>query len=394
MTSADTASRVPVLVLGGSANALSVARSLGRRGIPVRVSAPPGSPQLDSRYCAERLVSSKREGIQDHWLELLTLRGEEFAGSLLLACDDDAVSFLATHRAELEDDYLLDDAVPSTHLAMLDKKKTLELAKSAGIDIPGYWEVERIEDVDAIFDSISFPIIIKPIHSHLFQRHFSGGDRKFLEAHDGDELRTHLKTVFDLGLRVMLVEKIPGPDSLLGSYYTYIDADGRALFHYTKKIVRRYPMNEGGASFHRTEWDEEIAEAGQRFFEGVAYRGFGNVEFKRDERDGKLKIIECNPRFTAAQELLVRSGLDTAVIVYNHVTGEPLPAIDRCREDIRYWYPVRDFRAYLQLRKRNELSFAGWLASVYHRHCFPFFRFDDPKPSVARCFRKIVSLGG
>lgn len=382
-----------MLLLGGGANALSVARSLARRGVHVAVAAKAGSAALDSRYPARRFAIAKGEPIDQGWLGLLTSRADTLEGSLLLACDDDAVGFLATHRAELDAQYYFDDSIPSIQLAMLDKHETLELAEKAGADFPRYWEAAGPEDADALDGKIQFPVLVKPLHSHLFQRHFTRGSRKYLLARDMSELRRHLQTMADLDLEAMIVEKVPGPDTLLASYYTYLDRDGEPLYHYTKKVLRRYPENEGPGSYHQTAWDEEVAEAGLRFFRGIGFRGFGNVEFKRDQRDGKLKIIECNPRFTAAQELLVRSGLDVAVILYDHLTGQPLPPMDRCREDIRLWHPVRDFRAYLELRKKRELSFTGWLASVCHRQAFPFFRIDDPKPSLLRGFRKLGGAG-
>ena len=180
----------------------------------------------------------------------------------------------------------------------------------------------------------------------------------------------------------MIVEKCPGPDSLLGSYYTYIDADGRSLFSYTKRIIRRYPKNEGIASYHVAEWDEDIAAMGRRFFERIGFRGLGNVEFKRDPRDGVLRIIECNPRFTAAQELLRRCGMDAAWIVYSQIAGLPVPEIESYRQGLHYWYPLRDARAFLELRRARELTLLGWLRSLVHRQVFPTFQLLDPGPAL------------
>ena len=51
----------------------------------------------------------------------------------------------------------------------------------------------------------------------------------------------------------------------------------------------------------------------------------GNVEFKRDTRDGRLKLIECNHRFTAANELVRRAGIDLARIAYDRACGDDVP---------------------------------------------------------------------
>jgi predicted ATP-grasp superfamily ATP-dependent carboligase len=174
---------------------------------------------------------------------------------------------------------------------------------------------------------------------------------------------------------------IPGPDSLLSSYYTYRTAEGRRLFDFTKSIIRRWPVNRGNACYHKTGWLPDTADAGRRFFEGVGLKGLGNVEFKRDTRDGKLKIIEVNARFTAAQELVRRAGYPIDLMIYCHLTKQPVPAARPVKNELRFWYPVRDFLGFLDLWKRGELSLAGWLASIVtFRHVFPLASISDPWP--------------
>ncbi len=176
---------------------------------------------------------------------------------------------------------------------------------------------------------------------------------------------------------------IPGPDHLLASYYTYLDSDGQPLFHFTKRIIRRFRKNEGLACYQITDWDGEVAELGLRFFQRIGMRGLANVEFKRDLRDGQLKLIECNPRFTAAQALLVGCGFDIASFIYDHLTGRPVEPPRSYRNGVRMWNPGRDFLAYWELRASNELTFGGWLKSVCHPQVLPFFQMSDPLPSLA-----------
>ena len=167
----------------------------------------------------------------------------------------------------------------------------------------------------------------------------------------------------------------------LTSYYTYRAPDGGKLFEFTKSIIRRWPVNRGNACYHRTGWLPETAAAGVKFFDAVGLKGLGNIEFKSDPRDGKLKIIEVNARFTAAQELVRRAGLPIDLIIYCHLTGQPIPAFRLTPKELRLWYPLRDFLGFLELRKRGELSFWGWLKSVTTTaHVFPLVSLSDPLP--------------
>ncbi len=110
----------------------------------------------------------------------------------------------------------------------------------------------------------------------------------------------------------------------------------------------------------------------------------GNVEFKRDDRDGLLKVIECNARFTAGNALLVASGYDLALFVYGRLAGNPGPQLKGRKYELglRYWFPGADLRAFLALRADGRMSTPGWLQSIAHRQVLPYFRWDDPVPSA------------
>jgi D-aspartate ligase len=378
VTGADDA---PVLILGGQENAISITRNLGRRGIRVSVCGPRDCIAFRSRFCRARYAVPDGVAPGEYWSELLLGAGRpELRGSVVFGCSDDALEFLAAHQHELERDYLVEESLPRLRLALLDKQRTLELARSVGVPTPRFWSVSSREDVDQVRGDVGYPVLIKPIHSHVFQQRFGG--RKFFTAESFEDLAARAQLVLDAGLSFMVCEFIPGPDSLLSSYYTYLDREGRALFHFTKRVFRRSPVNRGGASYHITEWIPETAALGEKFFRGVGLLGLGNVEFKRDPRDGELKIIESNARFTAAHELMVRCGMETDWIVYCHLTRRARPAIGSYREHMRMLYPWRDFAAYRELSQMGSLTLPGWLRSIAHPQVLPLFALRDPWPSI------------
>jgi len=376
----------PVLVMGGMENALSIVRSLGRVGVRVSVSSAPNCFACRSRYCADSFPVAVEAHQSSFWEKLLLSEQKPLKGNMLLACSDDAIQFVAQHKEALLAHYVVDENIPELQKAMLDKQKTLEMAREAGCPIPLFWNVNSLADVNSLVDgnsddSVTFPVMIKPINSHIFRRTYPG--KKYLMAKNFQELVSTVTETLEKGVEVMVCEMIPGPDSQLSSYYTYIDDQGNALFHFTKKVIRRFPVNHGGATYHITEWDEDTAEMGERFFRGIGFRGLGNIEFKRDLRDGKLKVIECNARFTAAQELLVRCGLDISLIVYRRLSGQSVPKSTGYRDRVRLLNPVGDYRAYKQLRERGEITFWTWLASLIHKQNFFYFRVDDLGPFSA-----------
>src|SRR5258708_34575972 len=101
-----------------------------------------------------------------------------------------------------------------------------------------------------------------------------------------------------------------------------------------------------------------------------------------DEREGKLSRYECNARFTAADCLLVASGLNLPLFVYNRLTGRGHTAASSYRLGMRLWKPVGDFLAYRQLNKKGLLTFRAWIRSIMHPQIFPVFRWNDPLPAI------------
>ena len=377
--------RTPVLLLGGKENTLSIARHLGRLGIPISVSGPGNCWGIHSRHVQQRFPIPRHASDADYWHDLLLSSDQSLDGHIIWACCDSAIEFIADNNAALTARYIVDEPVPALRKALLDKCATLELAKKAQIGAPRFWRIGPDLNLRALRDEIEFPVMVKPLASHKFANVF--GRKLFIVNGGFDELSEKIELAEAHGLEVMIVEMIPGPDSLLSSYYTYITEDGEALFDYTKRVLRRFPKNSGNACYHVSEWVPETAELGLSFFRRIGFKGMGNIEFKRDLRDGKLKIIEANSRFTAGQELLLRSGAPIDLIRYCHLTGQKAAGFQTYVQFLRYWYPVRDFLAFLELRRNGELTIASWLNSIvpYHK-VTPLWDPADPLPSLGAAY--------
>ncbi len=377
----------PVIVFEGNDNALSIVRRLGRRSIPVYVLNDPNADVQYSRY-ARRLPVSTSSPFPQAAIEFLTgAASDDYTGAILLAASDQALTVVARHRKQLEKKFLLDLSNPTAQEGMLDKLTTYRIADAAGVPTPQYWQVDDRSELEGLRASLVYPLIVKPRHSHQFVRKFKS---KFVVVHTFDELLRAYDVVTEANIDVLLVEMIPGPDSRLCSYYTYLDEEGNALFDFTKRIVRRYPMNMGLATYHVTDHVEGIKKPSLRLFRRAGLLGLANAEFKYDVRDDTLKLIECNARFTAANALLDKAGLDLSSLVYNRLADLPLPRLDHFRDNVTLWDPFRDYKAYRELRARGELTVFEWLRGVFRPQVFAGFNWSDPSPGIARLRRRIL----
>ena len=196
-------------------------------------------------------------------------------------------------------------------LAMLDKQRTVELAREAGVPTPRTAQPAGDAELRAVADEFAYPCALKPVSSYLFAARF-GVLKKVVMVHDREELIREYSALFELGVPMQVTEVIPGPDTAYSSLYSYLDERGEPLFAITKSKLRGWPIHFGLTTYHQTSDVPEVVEVGLRFFRHIGLRGVGNVEFKRDERDGEWRIIECNHRFTAANDLM--PGLCAALV--------------------------------------------------------------------------------
>lgn len=375
----------PAILFGGFFQAFKVVESLASRSIPVHVLNNRWPEARFSRFARAIRLPDNEPYARAAATFLTGSASDYLEGSVLLAAGDQELEILNTHRKTLEKKFLLDLSNPVAQGMMLDKLATYKAARAAGVPAPRFWEIGSEEDLHRLSSEYVYPLIVKPTLSHVFREKFK---RKFFVAENFDQLLESYRLADRAGIEVVLMENIPGPDSRLCSYYTYLDEQGNALFDFTKRVIRRYPVNMGIGSYHITDHVEGVREPALMLFRQVGLRGLANAEFKYDDRDGQLKLIECNARFTATNSLIARAGFDLGNFVYNRIVGIPQPRLTNFRTGMRMWDPLRDFRAFLELRARREITTIEWLASIMHRTSISYFSWRDPLPSLVRLTKR------
>jgi D-aspartate ligase len=308
----------------------------------------------------------------------------------VLAGGDEGLELIARHRAELVGlGYRPMEADDEVLLAMLDKRRTSELAWKHAIPAPRILPLRSQADIDLVSREFGFPCVLKPVHSHVFARRVKSG-AKVVNVENPAELQFEFERTSELGVEMLVTEVIKNANDEYVSYFSYLDQRGEPLLHLTKRKIRQYPIGFGTGTYAATTHDPEVADIGLRFFQSVGLRGLGNAEFKRDGRDGLLKLIECNARFTMTNELIRIAGIDLALFSYNRLLGRPTPPVDSYREGERLWDPVRDAGAFLAYRRNGDVSLAAWVASLLHRQHFAVARVDDPLPALVGASRMIA----
>ena len=389
---AISANNPPAVLLGGGVIAVSTARALRSEGIPV---VALGDSKADtvrgSRHCARFVDVGSGAGVEERFMEWLT---SECAGAVVVPCSDDALSAVARSRSTLESrGHHVPEAKDEIVLAMLDKERAYELARRAGFATPRTRTIRSEGDLSRA-EEIGFPCALKPIHSHLFARHF-GGSTKVVVAHDFDQLRSAFDTISSFAVDVVLTEIIPGGDDDYHSVLTYIaEEEDAPLFLVTKRKLRQYPPEFGLGTYHVTDWNPQVADLAVALARSIGLIGVANFEFKRDARDGQFKLIECNHRLTITSELVRLAGINSAKIVYDRSLGRPTQRYGSYRRGVRLLLPTEDMRASLGQRRNGDLTLASWLRSMAHAQHLVVFRWTDPAPAILGAAIRARRVGG
>ena len=118
----------------------------------------------------------------------------------------------------------------------------------------------------------------------------------------------------------MIQEKIIGPGTGL---FTLYDTN-RHLALFSHRRIREKPPS-GGVSVvsESVPLDKEMVAAADKLLSAVGWTGVAMVEFKRDLKDGKAKLMEINGRFWGTLQLAVSSGVDFPVLLLEYLQGKP-----------------------------------------------------------------------
>jgi D-aspartate ligase len=346
--------RPPAVVVGvGWVAGLAAIRSLGRAGIRVlAVDDRSSALGFRSRY-AEPHVAPTRSG--DAYAAFL----RELGPGVVFPTHDDDLETIARHRSELA----FTCPFPGWDLLgrAQDKREQVAAAARAGVAVP--------VTSDTPNGDVMLPALIKPARAPEFRRRF--GVKAFR-----CETRRELEEAFARAseFQPLVQEWIPGDDDALYTLGSYVAEDGRALGIFSGRKLRQTPRSIGTARVAEAVWTEEVVDQGLALIHELGLWGISQVEFKRDPRDGRFKLIEVNPRLWEWHGLAAACGVDLPLIAYRDVTGEHVEPV-RMRAAGKRWAIT------LARRTRPRPQRPPYVDAMWAR--------DDPRPALVHAARVV-----
>jgi predicted ATP-grasp superfamily ATP-dependent carboligase len=126
----------------------------------------------------------------------------------------------------------------------------------------------------------------------------------------------------------------------------------------------------------------EVADEGVRLLQEMDFHGVSHVEFKRDPRDGRFKLMEINARLYGTHSLAAACGVNLSAAAYYDAIGRPFHAPLQ-REGVRWLAMNRDLVASPRQILHGDLSIGEWVATLRGVRVDGALSLDDPLPGVA-----------
>jgi D-aspartate ligase len=388
----------PALVIPADRPAsLGVARSLGRRGIQVYgVDSDPHEIGMASRYLTPCPLPGSNE-TEENRLQFLVDLGKKLGDkTVLYPVSDDAVMLCSQYRDELQKYYQYVMPDHKTISSLLTKDGLHQVAQAHNIPDPQMFQVCSREDINTIAASIPFPVILKPVFSpswlrpeiiSMLRQGTLSGPPKVALCRTLDELLETYSKLSAYDNRIIIQEVIPGDDDRLFYICFYLDRKSTPLALFAGEKIRVLPVGFGSATYVRSMRDSALEEIGLRLLAGTHYQGMGGIEFKKDTRDDRYKLIEFNARLGMWDSFGAKCGVDIPYIAYCDALGIPIEPQYQYREGV-FWIDFqRDVRAFLISREQGRLSLKQWVKSLFVEKEWAVYARDDWKPALMAAFK-------
>lgn len=386
----------PAVVASVFQTGLNLMRDLEQKGIrAVGVDCNAQNPGFRSRYGSSFLCPNpdkEPERWMEFMLDLAKAIGEK---PVLIATSDIFVSAIGRHAEVLQEHFIF--SVPGAKLAaaLATKETQYALARQNGLPSPASAYVRSAEELEAFARSARFPVLLKPRHQREWQALPEGHPLqicKTVSSGSAQELLAHYASVSRLVPEAVVQEEIVGPDSAKYCYLSVYATTGRRLGACVVHEMRAYPLLYGCATMVEPVIDEEIDAICDRFLRALNYIGLCEIEVKRDARDGRVLLIEVNPRFSGTGDAAKYTGLETGFLHYMDLAGmNPQPAAPT-KFDFRHVMLAADMAAFPKYRAEGQMTCKEWLASLNGNLKYFDFDTNDGKNARRTAFKSARAL--
>jgi predicted ATP-grasp superfamily ATP-dependent carboligase len=353
-------------------------RSLSRRGIDVHaIDSNPNQPVFRTVYGKAHLCPDADSQPRE-WLQfMIDLSGRIGGRPVLISSSDKYVTAIADHAPSLDPHFRFCQSSIAAQALLATKKRQYAIADEFGLPVPVTRFVESAEDIRAFARTAQFPAILKPLHFREWKQISADHplfEKKLIVVATPEELEKQYALASKINPQIVVQEMIEGPDTAKLVYLSCYDRNSRRLASCMMRQVRTEPIYFGSASLVEPVDDPDADRLCDEFLRKLKYYGLCEIELKRDTRDGRVKMIEANPRFSVTADAAFYAGVDLGWIHYLDLIGETMGPVFPDGRAFRHIALFRDAACFHSYIAAGLLTWGGFLRS-YTGRVF-FFDFD------------------
>lgn len=375
-------SAYPVILIGDDINALGVIRSLPYCQIYLLYASPMSIIKY-SRHINKsfRIYDTSNESSIYNTLNIII---DNFIPKgktpVLLTSSDWGAIFLSKYKNTLSKRFIIgiDDWPLISKLT--NKFEMYKLANEYRIETP--YTLQADEIIKSSINNLPFPLIVKPSFEHFPLKIFPG---KAIKVLNRDSLiRTYNKLLKCTPRNnILLQEFIPGPPGNIYSFCSYAKKGEVLSYYIAQNKIREFSLEFGVGTFAKTIRDCEFENLGKKFIKCLGYSGVSEIDFKKDPRDNKFKLLEINVRFYAQNLLGKACGVNLTDIYYKDLTNSKNVYFPASYKENVYWLDItRDMPYILKDIFSGNISLKGAFDFTISKKISSLFCSKDPLPFI------------
>lgn len=315
------------------------------------------------------------------------LRLEEMArahglqGHLLIGAGDPEVKLISQNYERLSALFRLVTRPWEELSFACDKAKAYRRAEDLGIGTPRLYDIRSPDEARAA--DLRFPVVLKP-GMRLADDPFSLAKAWRADTR-AEFLAAYEKAAGFVGAQNIVVQDhVPGGGATQFSY-TGVWKEGVPLAEFAALRQRQYPVEFGTGTYVEVVEDAEVIEAGRRFLGSIHHHGPVEIEFKRDPRDGRIKLIDVNPRLWTWFGLAEAAGVDYGPLILDIAGGAMLGEFSMSPAVGAAWmYLPRDLFAVAEMMRQKPpgIGVRDYLSSLCKVRAWGVFAWSDMMPAI------------
>lgn len=335
-----------------------------------------------SKYCRERILvphyKKDTDGFIDALIEYAKMQDDK---PVLIPCHDSYLEAIDTRLDKIKQYYYIPQTEQGLYTTAMNKEKLHVLAEQHGVHVPETVRVHEEDFEEKVNTMIKFPCLVKPVDSPSFVAKFR---RKLFKVHSMEELQEKVDLAHEAGLEVIVQRIIPGFDDHMHTFDAYLNQDSKVTHWTTCQKLRQYPINFGASVYTVQRHFPELYDIGAKFLEGIKWKGFAEIEFKKDAETGKFYLIEINARITNFNHMLYKIGMNVPYITYMEMIGKPLaPKAITKNTNTAFWYAYEDLLAIKGYIQTKQLKLSRIIPTFFRPKAYAIWDWKDPKPGFS-----------